>query len=97
MVSENLSLQLGMFKKAEPPNETYKDLKDNYWQKETSWGTKDVKSTISGSGGQISYLFPRSLCVSSSEMSQVVCDFTLSLISPAVSLFKQFFWRVTNN
>lgn len=30
MVSENLSLRLGLFKEAEPPNETYKDLKDNY-------------------------------------------------------------------
>lgn len=79
-------------------------FKDKHQKKAKQWGVKDVNSTIfdsngesSGCGGHISYFFPRGLCNSSSEMSQVPCDFTLSLISPAVSLFEQFFWEVTNN
>lgn len=57
----------------------------------------NLNGESSGCGGRIRYVFPRSFSTSSSEMFQVLCDFTLSLISPAVSLFEQFFWKVTDN
>lgn len=79
-------------------------LQTNIQTKAKRRGVESVNSTIfdfngesSGCGGHIRYFFPRGLCNSSSEMFPVPCDFTLSLISPAVSLFKQFFWEVTNN
>lgn len=91
--------QTGLRTQAESSDETYKrPLQDKHQKKATQRGVKDVNSTISdlngessGCGGHIFYFFPRDLCNSSSEMSQVPCDFTLSLISPAVSLFEQFF------
>lgn len=91
--------QTGLCTQAESPDETYKGpLHDKHQKKAKQRGVKDVNSTIfdlngesSGCGGHIHYFFPRGLCNSSSEMSRVPCDFTLSLISPAVSLFEQFF------
>lgn len=91
--------QTGLCTQAESPDETYKrPLQDRHQKKAKQRGVKDVNSTIfdlngesSGCGGHIRYFFPRGHCNSSSEMSQVPCDFTLSLISPAVSLFEQFF------
>lgn len=91
--------QTGLRTQAESPDETYKrPLQDKRKKKAKRRGVKDVNSTIfdlngesSGCGGHIRYFVPRGLCNSSLEMSRVLCDFTLSLISPAVSLFEQFF------
>lgn len=91
--------QTGLRTQAESPDDTYKNpVKTNIKKKAKQRGVKDVNSTIfdlngesPGCGGHIRYFFPRGLCNSSFEMFQVPCDFTLSLISPAVSLFEQFF------